>query len=204
MNEIEKFSSQADNQNKTFAEQDVLKQQAIQDIKLIENLVQAGVMTQEQGLNLVNFVTNKAFDKYTKNVNTPQTQGENKNESLEIAKITDIPEFFKQDGRSDVYNYLQDVNFNFDEDEISKISNLVEKIEASAIEKYLREKEHEKTLNLENESAKQRLRANAQNSCSDGTKNLVFTREQIGKMSGKEFAKHERAIMDQLRKGLIK
>ena len=88
--------------------------------------------------------------------------------------------------------------------EISKISSLVEKIENSAIERFLKTKEHEKTLNSENESAKQRLRANAQNSNSDGLTNLVYTREQIGKMSGAEFAKHERAIMDQLRKGLIK
>ena len=80
----------------------------------------------------------------------------------------------------------------------------MEKIEKSAIDKYLREQEHEKTLNSENELAKQRLRANAQNTVSDGIKNLVFTREQIGKMSGAEFTKHERAIMDQLRKGLIK
>ncbi len=68
----------------------------------------------------------------------------------------------------------------------------------------MREKDHEKTLNSENESAKQRLRANAQNSVSDVNKNMVFTREQIGKMSGAEFAKHERAIMDQLKKGLIR
>ena len=68
----------------------------------------------------------------------------------------------------------------------------------------MRELQHEKTLNSENETAKQRLRANAQNSVCDGLKNLVFTREQIGKMSGAEFAKHERAIMDQLKKGLIK
>ena len=72
------------------------------------------------------------------------------------------------------------------------------------LERYLKEQEHEKTLNSENETAKQRLRSNAQNASSDGDTNLVFTREQIGKMSGAEFAKHERAIMDQLRKGLIK
>lgn len=92
----------------------------------------------------------------------------------------------------------------FDEDELSKISALVEKIENSAIERYVKEKNHEKTLNSENEAAKQKLRAYAQNSAYDGNNNLVFTREQIGKMSGAEFAKYERMIMDQLRKGLIK
>ena len=48
------------------------------------------------------------------------------------------------------------------------------------------------------------MKMNAQNNTSDGIKNLVFTREQIGKMSGAEFARNEKTIMDQLRKGLIK
>ena len=68
----------------------------------------------------------------------------------------------------------------------------------------MEKQKHEKALNNENESAKLRLRANAQNNTSDGLKNLVFTREQIGKMSGAEFARNEKTIMDQLRKGLIK
>ena len=115
-----------------------------------------------------------------------------------------VPEFFNRDGRLDVFDYLKNSNAAFDQDELSKISALVEKIENTAIERYLREKNHEKTLNSENEAAKQKLRAYAQNSAYDGNKNLVFTREQIGKMSGAEFAKYERMIMDQLRKGLIK
>ncbi len=49
-----------------------------------------------------------------------------------------------------------------------------------------------------------RLRANAQNANFDDTQTRVFTREQIGKMSGAEFAKYEKAIMEQLRKGLIR
>ena len=63
---------------------------------------------------------------------------------------------------------------------------------------------HEKSLNDENEIAKKRLRANAQNSTFDDNKNRVFTREQIGKMSGAEFARNEKAIMEQLKKGLIR
>jgi polyhydroxyalkanoate synthesis regulator phasin len=191
MNKMENFSSQADNQNLAFENTQSIKDMVAQDIRLIENLVQTGVMTQEQGHNLVNYVTQKAFEKYT-SVQTPTAQD------------MVAPEFFNQEGRSDVFDYLKNANVNFDDDEISKISSLVEKIENSAIDRYERAKNHEKTLNSENESAKQRLRANAQNTVSDGTKNLVFTREQIGKMSGAEFAKHERAIMDQLKKGLIR
>ena len=185
-----------------------VKQMALNGIQLIENLVQTGVMTQEQGQNLMNYVTKKAFEKYTlsqQNSQTPVNMTRQTPSPVQNAlAAAAVPEFFNRDGRVDVFDYLKNANAVFDEDEISKISALVEKIENTAVERYLREKDHEKTLNSENEAAKQKLRAYAQNSASDGNKNLVFTREQIGKMSGAEFAKYERMIMDQLKKGLIK
>ena len=191
-----------------------IKQMAVKDLNTIKNLVQAGVMTQEQGQNLMNYVTQKAFEKYTLSQNNSQTPVTGQPIStqiqpqmqpqMQLGQGSVTPEFFNRDGRIDVYDYLKNSNATFDEDELSKISALVEKIENTAIERYLRELQHEKTLSNENETAKQRLRANAQNSGSDGSNNLVFTREQIGKMSGAEFAKYERAIMDQVRKGLIK
>ena len=55
----------------------------------------------------------------------------------------------------------------------------------------------------ENESAKQRLKSNAQNSGYTSSGNKVFTRGEIGKMSSEEFAKNEKLIMEQLRQGLI-
>lgn len=212
---IQNISSNAGNQQAASGIQqplnndaEAIKQMAVNDLKTIKNLVQTGVMTSEQGQNLMNYVTQKAFEKYTLSQQNGQTSaaallqpaGQIQNQMQ--ADIT--PDFFNKDGRIDVFDYLRASNVAFDEDELSKISALVEKIENKAVERYLRELQHEKTLNSENESAKQRLRANAQNSVSDGLKNLVFTREQIGKMSGAEFAKHERAIMDQLKKGLIK
>ena len=202
MNEIQDISSQADNQNIVPDEQQQIKMLVVQEIKKIENYVQTGELTPDQGHNLVKFVIEKAYDKYTRSAQSPKEEHNNHTETIPSQK--EPPEFFKKDGRIDVFDYLINSNTNFDDDEISKISSLVEKIENSAIERFLKTKEHEKTLNSENESAKQRLRANAQNSNSDGLTNLVYTREQIGKMSGAEFAKHERAIMDQLRKGLIK
>ena len=211
----ENVLSSAGNQTSAAANQPLpkdvqsVKQMALKDIQLIENLVQTGAMTQEQGQNLMNYVTKKAFEKYTLSqqnsqapVNTTMQQASPKLQNALSAPA--VAEFFNKDGRLDVFDYLKNTNAEFDEDEISKISALVEKIENTAIERYLREKNHEKTLNSENEAAKQKLRAYAQNSVSDGNKNLVFTREQIGKMSGAEFAKYERMIMDQLRKGLIK
>ena len=201
--------SQIQQTNVQFNDAENVKQMAVNDINMISNLVETGVMTQEQGQNLMNYVTKKAFEKYiaSQSSETPNkisalastiTEQEQKTQNMPM------PDFFNKDGRLDVYDYLKNSEIEFDDGEISKISELVEKIENSAIERYLKEKEHEKALNNENEFAKQRLKANAQNTSSDGLKNLVFTREQIGKMSGAEFAKHERAIMDQLKKGLIK
>lgn len=186
---------------------EALKQQVVNDLKTIKNLVQTGVMTGEQGQNLMNYVTQKAFEKYTlsqQNGQTPSAAVQPAGQAQSLMQGNMPPEFFNKDGRIDVFDYLRNSNVTFDEDELSKISALVEKIENTAVQRYLRELQHEKTLNSENETAKQRLRANAQNSVSDGLRNLVFTREQIGKMSGAEFARHERAIMDQLKKGLIK
>ena len=201
--------SQIQQTNVQFNDAENVKQMAVNDINMISNLVETGVMTQEQGQNLMNYVTKKAFEKY---IASQSSETPNKISAL-ASTITEqeqktqnvpMPDFFNKDGRLDVYDYLKNSEIEFDDGEISKISELVEKIENSAVERYLKEKEHEKALNNENEFAKQRLRANAQNTSSDGLKNLVFTREQIGKMSGTEFAKHERAIMDQLKKGLIK
>ena len=201
--------SQIQQTNVQFNDAENVKQMTVNDINMISNLVETGVMTQEQGQNLMNYVTKKAFEKY---IASQSSETPNKSSAL-ASTITEqeqktqnmpMPDFFNKDGRLDVYDYLKNSEIEFDNGEISKISDLVEKIENSAIERYLKEKEHEKALNNENEFAKQRLRANAQNTSSDGLKNLVFTREQIGKMSGAEFAKHERAIMDQLKKGLIK
>ena len=202
--ELQNLSSSADIQQavpqaaQPTADVNAIKQQAANDINIIQNLVQSGVMSSEQGYNLMNYVTQKAFEKYS----TQQQEAQIPAEAQPYMFEND--EFFNTEGRTDVLNYLKSSNTAFDKDEIAKISAMIENIEKTAVAKYLRELNHEKTLNNENESAKQRLRANAQKAISDGTKNMVFTREQIGKMSGAEFAKNERMIMDQLRKGLIR
>lgn len=196
MNESQNISSQADSQILAFGSAEDVKAKAAEAVRQIEDLVKNGAMTQEQGLNLMDFVTKKAFEKYTNYSQAPEQDA--------VSALKEAPEFFNRDGRIDVFDYLKSTNAEFDDDELSRISALVEKIEKTAIDRYLKELEHEKSLNSENEAAKQRLRAIAQNSVSDGSTNQGFTREQIGKMSGAEFAKHERAIMEQLRKGLIR
>ena len=89
-------------------------------------------------------------------------------------------------------------------DELSKISDIIRTVEKAAIDRYLQKVSHEKTLRDSNETAKQRLTANAQKSGFNGNFLRTFTREQIGKMSSAEFVKYESAIMEQLKKGLIR
>lgn len=164
-----------------------VKQMAAGEIIKVQNLVRAGVINPLQGQNLMNNIVNKALNMVTiqQGLNTPS-------EPI-------YPEFFNQ--RNEVLEYLKKSNV-VDKDEISQITALVEQVEQNAINRYLRQQEHEKTLNDENEAAKRKLTTNVQKSGSG--ERGVFTREQIGRMSGAEFAKNERLIMEQLRKGMIR
>lgn len=180
-----------------------------QDFIKIQNLEKQGLINPLQGQNLKNMVLKKAFEKLVQNGaikqnSSPVSQKYNKNEVFsEFHK--ENPNFFSADGRGDVLDYLKSDDVILGKDELKKISKLVENIENKAIERYLKNEAHQKNLLNSNEAAKQKLTANAQNSSfSDKNFSRVFTREQIGKMSGKEFAKYESLIMEQLRKGLIR
>ncbi len=180
-----------------------VKSIAQRDLMTIQNMVESGQIDYTQGQYLVNYVLNKAYN---------MVQNQNAQPVLQAPVMQDgfaefekeRANFFTPSGRSEVLEYLKNSNVSFDKDELSLISQLIEKLETSAVDRYLKQIAREKTLNDENEIAKKRLRANAQNSTFDDNKNRVFTREQIGKMSGAEFARNEKAIMEQLRKGLIR
>lgn len=174
----------------------------LHDIRKIQQLVDSGVIDNTQGQYLVNYVINKAYD-MVNNQNRGVAQIQPKSDAFAEFEA-EHSGFFNKDGRSEVLDYLKRSGFDGDKEEISLISQMIEKLEDGAIRRYLKQTAHEKSLNDENEIAKQRLRANAQNSNFDDMKTRAFTREQIGKMSGAEFAKYEKAIMEQLRKGLIK
>lgn len=184
---------------------DAARQVTIRDIGIIDNFMKAGIINPVQGQHLINYVLNKAQE-YVVQQEKAGTQ--TKAQPLIVSGIEDFvkekPDFFNQNGRNQVLEYLKNSNSIVDKDEIAKISEMIESLEKSAIEGYLQKQAHEKSLNDENEAAKKKLKANAQKANAADANARVFTREQIGKMSGAEFAKNERAIMDQLRKGLIR
>ncbi len=176
------------------------------DMNVIRSLMGMGVVTREQGQNLMKQVIQNAYNSITQQRDvqpqSPSPYAASAQNALEEFSHTN-PNFFKGAGREDMLAYLKNSNGNFDKDELLQMSKLVEKIEQNAVDRYLKKIEYGKTLNDENAIAKQRLTANAQNS-NAADNNMVFTRAQIGKMSGDEFARYESAIMDQLKKGLIK
>lgn len=205
---------------KDFGESQVetqIKTAISQDFGKIQELVKAGLINSAQGQNLKNQVLKKAFDKLVqtekiKRALNPVLQNNTQiNTSAETDKSRVFeefsksnPDFFSSDGRKEVLNYLKSGNVNLGKDELGKISNIIRTVEKAAIDRYLQKVAHEKTLKNSNESAKQRLTANAQKSGSSGNFSKTFTREQIGKMSSAEFAKYEPAIMEQLKKGHIR
>ena len=171
------------------------------DLNAIRALMGMGLIDREQGQNLMKQVIKNAYTNVTTQQHDAAAQQPSTDAFAEFAALN--PDFFNQAGRLDVLTYLKNSPVNFDKDELLQISKLVEALEQNAVDRYLKKEEYGKTLNDENNIAKQRLTANAQSSNASDN-NRVFTRAQIGKMSGDEFTKYEAAIMEQLRRGLIK
>jgi len=185
-------------------------EQAIQaDAQRIPILIQNGVITQSQGQYLMTQLAKKsneinmyknALSQVNAQAQSPVQQPVMQN-SFELFN-QERPGFFNSEGRADVLNYIKDLDM--DKDEISKIAAMVEKLENSAVDGYLKKSAHEKSLNDENLAAKSKLTSYAQNANGGRNFDRIFTREDIGRMSGEEFAQNEKLIMDQVKQGLIK
>lgn len=186
--------------------QEDLKSSVNSDFLKIQNLIQIGFINPQQGQILKKQVLKKAFDKLVQDEKARINENEvieDKNKVFDEFCKTN-PDFFAQQGRKEVLNYLKNANSQISSTELSKISNLVRTIEKSAIDRYMQKISHQQTLQDSNSFAKKKLTANAQNTSSTADLGRIFTREQIGKMSSSEFAKYENSIMTQLKKGLIK
>ncbi|MBR1460504.1 hypothetical protein IJ596_02575 [bacterium] len=181
------------------------------DFQKLQLLIQQGIVTQQQGQYLMNELVNKKqqIDVFKQSVGNfdykpdvqklPQdTQNEN---PLDIF-VKENPEFFTNEGRKELFEYIK--NLDVDKDEISKIAKLAQDLENYAVDSYLKKSAHDKSLNDENFIAKSRLTSYAQHAPSDSNYSRIFTREDIGKMSGEEFTKNEKLIMEQVKQGLIK
>ncbi len=104
---------------------------------------------------------------------------------------------------SEVFNYLKGTNSSLNQGDYDKLSQILDSITENAINQKMQQYEHEQKLTSKNSNDKSRLTANAQNSAYDSDQKKRFTREEIGKMSTKEFLQNEEAIMYQLRHNMI-
>ncbi len=184
-----------------------LEQRMVSDVEKIHKLQQLGFIDSAQEQNLKKLILKEAFDKLVEQekikVNSAQKIKEEKDLIFSNFRNQN-PNFFASSGRKKLLNYLQEDGISLRSEDLNKISEIVRILEKTAIEDYLKKAVHEKNLNLSNENAKKKLSANAQNSSSSINLSQTFSREQIGRMTCSEFAKNEKSIMEQLRKGLIK
>ncbi len=201
--------------SESLVENNQLKLNLKQDFNKIQLLMNAGLINSAQGQNLKKEVLKKTFDKLvqTEKIRRNLTKlSVSNNIPLNKSSITngiqefnnENPSFFDTEGRKEVLNYLTSANIKLGKDEVKKISDIIRSIEKIAINRYLQKTTHEKNLKESNETAKQKLKANAQKNGINTNFSRTFTREQIGNMSGAEFAKYESVIMDQLKKGQIR
>lgn len=191
-----------------------LEQSIGADVQNVNNLVQKGIISQKQGQYLLAQLAGKAqqINEYKNNLqsmtNAPAQTAATTSmpqfaETNQIEMFNKLrPGFFDEEGRGDLRNYLN--GYRMDKDEMLRIAALVEELEDSAVNRYLKKSAYDKSLNAENEIAKRKLTAYAQNSPTNSKNNRIFTREEIGRMSGDEFARNEKLIMDQVKQGLLK
>ncbi len=186
-----------------------LEQAIATDTLRLQTMLQQGVITKQQGQYLMAQLAKRANEinmcknsvPFPNQAQTQQPQTQNQMSPLETFTEQN-PEFFNVGGRNAVLDYIK--NYNLDKDEISQVAKIVEQLENSAVNSYLKKSAHEKSLNDENSAAKSKLNAYAQNSTGNSNMNRIFTREDIGKMTSEEFTKNEKLIMDQVKQGLIK
>src|SRR5574344_312889 len=185
-----------------------LEKSMSKDLAIIQKLVKNGVINSNQGQNLKKQVLTQAFNKIVqtekikRNFASVLKTSDNSQVKQDLIKnnlnenSNNIQNFFETDGRKEVLNYLKTGGVSLGKDELGKISDIVRVVEKSAIDRFLQKAAHEKSIQTSNENAKKKLRANAQSQSVGGNVLKSFTREQIGKMSGTEFAKYESAIME--------
>src|SRR5574344_12390 len=152
-----------------------------EDLQAIDNLLTKGFINKNQVVAL----TNKSIEK----AKALLTQEKSNNTTL-----LDDCDFFNNNKRQEVLNYLKNLKVNFDDDEITQIKSLVELVEKNAVEDYLSNLKQNDKINEENAAAKQKLRTNAQNGSAAASLTKIFTRADIGKMNCADFVKNEKLI----------
>ena len=158
-----KFEDKLGLNSEKTTQKSLIPEEFKKDLNNLQIVLNSGLINPLQGQNLLNHIIQEALKMNVQNTQEDlTTQISDKNTVFEeFAKKN--PNFFNIGGRSEILNYLKSDNISVDKDELSKISKIVEAVEASAIERYLQKVAHEQNLEKANLQAKQKLQANAQN-----------------------------------------
>lgn len=118
------------------------------------------------------------------------------------AFLADNPDFASIPEKAEILYYLKSKN-SLTQEELGEVSRIVKSIEALAVKKF--QEAQKQALQTQNIDALSRISSVAQNfSSAPKEAEKIFTKDDIIKMSNKEFLKNEQAIKKQLLEGKIK
>lgn len=166
----------------------------LEKITLIAKLHSAGLLSNQQGVELLNIASKKFLknNDFSKSADIPK--------KAEMAQNA----FFDSVSRKNLKDFLQNKltgKENFDE---NKFIELIKNLENEAVSTHEKEKEFSQNLKNSNDVAKGKLTSQAEKTnATNPEPEHIFTRKEISKMSQKEFDKNEDLIMQQMMKGLI-
>lgn len=102
---------------------DAVRKTALKDLAIIDNFMKSGIINPVQGQHLMNYVLNKAREVI---VQQQQAGSFIPGQAAAVSGIDEFtrenPDFFKQNQRNQVLEYLRNSNAGVDKDEILRIS----------------------------------------------------------------------------------
>jgi len=185
-----------------------LEQVALNDLSKIAELYKQGKIKPEQVRSLKEVVSARLNEEKAKLASKFEIYGNKLAEKINAMVLEKFnakkPGYLDAPERAEVLEYIKQSTGIVSPVQLEKVMELVEKVENAAINRYLQEKEASETLMQENLNAKARLNT-AVDSLSGGnvSHKKLFTREEIRKMSNKEFEKYEKQIMEQIKAGKL-
>ena len=177
-------------------------------INFIQKLHAAGLLTNEQGTELLNIVANNSYT--LKNPAALQPSSfDFKNDLVEknadkVPVDEQLEAFYNSLSRKNLKNFVKSSLKQVDNFDERMFKEMVENIEKDAIAAHIKEQEHSKNLIHSNDVAKGRLTSQTQTvSNVDIKPSKIYTRKEIGAMSLDEYNSNEKEIMQQMEQGLI-
>mgnify|MGYP005754164573 CR=1 FL=1 len=171
------------------------KTDVLDNMNTIISLIKNGAIPEQEGMSWLkqSLGLQSAENNIPPQQQEPHTQQSQNNDGYTVAE-----------NYTELFDYLKKLNPDLNKENYNAISGMIGTLENQAVENYTKKADYEKNLNSRNSYDKSRMTSNAQGAGTDSKFSRSFSRAEIGKMSTKEFLENEEAIMDQMRKGLIR